>query len=328
MSAGKYRRYSGLTFKERVTDIKTPLLNVRDARRTLKGYKQARKLLKELKPDVMLIKGGFIGVPMGLAASQLGVPFLTHDSDSIPGLANRIVSRWAILHATGMPAELYSYPKEKTIYTGIPVSDEYKRVTSANRAAYRAQIGLSDCKQIFTVVGGSQGGEQLNNDVILVTARLMEKFPKLGVVHIAGTSKLEEVEHRYDKVLSRDSRHRVIVKGFVKDLHLYSGAADVVVTRAGANATAEFALQGLPLIIVPGRLAGGHQDKNAAYFVKNQAAVSVPYGDADTLYTELYTLLSDVKAREKLGHYIHALAKPFAAKELAEATLKLAEKQR
>ncbi|MDQ3123317.1 MAG: glycosyltransferase, partial [bacterium] len=138
VSAGKYRRYSGLSLKEKLTDIKTPVLNVRDAGRTLIGYRQARRLLKELKPDAMLIKGGFVAVPIGLAASRLGIPFITHDSDSIPGLANRIVSKWASLHATGMPAELYAYAKDKIVYTGVPVSQNFKYINDSVRADYRS----------------------------------------------------------------------------------------------------------------------------------------------------------------------------------------------
>ena len=93
IAAGKYRRYAGLSRLKRLTDVSTLALNVRDAGRLCRGYTQARRLLKRIKPDMILIKGGFVGVPVGLAAAHLNIPFITHDSDSTPGMANRIISR-------------------------------------------------------------------------------------------------------------------------------------------------------------------------------------------------------------------------------------------
>ncbi|MDQ3064778.1 MAG: UDP-N-acetylglucosamine--N-acetylmuramyl-(pentapeptide) pyrophosphoryl-undecaprenol N-acetylglucosamine transferase, partial [bacterium] len=278
ISAGKYRRYSGISITERLSDVKTPLLNIRDAGRTIKGYREALRALKQLKPDAMLIKGGFVGVPMGLAASKLGVPYLTHDSDSVPGLANKLVARWASLHATGMPIELYDYPKSKSVFTGIPVSTHYKRVSSQDRRQFREDLNIGNLNPVIMITGGSQGGAQLNLDVVKVTAKLIEQFPNLGVLHIAGSAKEEQVRSAYARHLSVENLPNIVVKGFVNNLHSFSGAADIVISRASATAIAEFSLQGLPIILVPGRLSGGHQDKNAAYFAGKQAALVAEYG--------------------------------------------------
>lgn len=326
MRAGKYRRYGGLKWYQRWFDIKTLLLNVRDVFRTGAGYIEARRLLKELKPDIMLIKGGFVAVPVGLAAARLKIPFITHDSDAIPGLANRIVGRWAKVHATGVPKELYSYPPEKTVYTGIPVSDAFVKVTPSLRARYRDELSLGSARQIITVIGGSQGAAQLNDDMITCMSRLMQRHEGLGVVHIAGRAHEATVRKRYQREVGTAAGHTIVVKGFEDKIHVCQGAADVVVSRASATVVAELSLQALPVILVPGRLAGGHQDKNAAYLDKHAMVKMVAYGDAEGLYRALDDLLSDAALRKALSGKLYASAKPRAARELAELVMKTARR--
>lgn len=113
----------------------------------------------------------------------------------------------------------------------------------------------------------------------------------------------------------------------MSDLHTYSGAADVVISRASATSTAELALQGKPLILVPGRLAGGHQDKNAALFEQKHAAIVVPYGNQEALHNALKELLINQAARKELSNNLLTFAKPKAAEELALATISLIEKR-
>lgn len=324
--AGKYRRYGGESLLRRATDVKTLVLNGRDVFRTVRGYRQARSLIKKYRPEVMLVKGGFVSVPMGLAAARLNVPFITHDSDSMPGLANRIISRWATLHATGMPAELYAYPREKTVYTGIPVAGDFRLVTPSLRANYRRQLGLEGCSKVLTVVGGSLGGGQLNEDIVAITPKLMESYAGLGIVHIAGNAHYDNTQKAYDKILSTEQRGRVLVSGFVTDVAVRQGAGDVIISRSGATQTAELALQALPVIFVPGRLAGGHQDKNARFFKDHGAATVVPFGDASGLLKAISELLSDEPARELLSERLAVFAKPEAARELAQLTLQTAGK--
>jgi UDP-N-acetylglucosamine--N-acetylmuramyl-(pentapeptide) pyrophosphoryl-undecaprenol N-acetylglucosamine transferase len=327
LSAGKFRRYSNQSVVDKLLDVKTAAQNFRDLGRTLRGYTQAKKLLKELKPDAILIKGGFISVPVGKAAAALGIPYITHDSDSIPGLANRLIASGATYHATGMPVELYSYPAEKTVYTGIPLSAAFERVTPAIRTKYREEMGLKDCEHVITVVGGSQGAHQLNQDVISIIGRLMNEHPKLGIAHLTGSAHEEGVKRAYDAQLLTGERSQIVVTGFTDRLHEYSGAADIVIARAGATNTAEFSLQGLAVIMVPGQLSGGHQDKNAHYYQAQGAVMVAKHGDATGLYQAIKTLLSDDSLRTQLGEKLHTFAKPHAAKELAKLTLKVAEKK-
>ncbi len=291
--------------------------------RTFKGYKEAKQLLIKLKPDAILIKGGFVAVPVGKAAAKLSIPYLSHDSDSTPGLANRLIGDKAVKHATGMPAELYSYPKEKTVYTGIPVSKSFQRVSSNMRHNYRKELGLGGCKQVITIVGGSQGAGQLNLDIISISSRLMNSFKDLGIIHVTGHMHEQDSRDRYAQVLKSEEIDRVVVQGFVDNIYVSQGAADLVITRAGATQVAELSLQALPIIVVPGQLAGAHQDKNAEYLEKQSASLYVKYGDTEALFSAIGSLLNNPDKAKSMADNLHKLAKPNAARELALLTLSI-----
>ena len=139
--AGKFRRYHGESLLAHLVDVRTMMLNVRDFFRVIRGIFSARRILKQIGPDVVFSKGGFVAVPVGIASRLLHVPIVTHDSDSLAGLANRIVGRWAVVHATGMPADGYSYPKKTIRYVGIPVDERIKPVSLAAQADFKRQIG-------------------------------------------------------------------------------------------------------------------------------------------------------------------------------------------
>src|SRR5665213_914894 len=146
--AGKFRRYSGEGLKQ-LLDVSTVLKNVRDSGRVVMGLVGARRLLKRLKPDVIFIKGGFVGVPVGLAAAQLNIPFITHDSDAIPGLANRIIARWATAHAVALPKSAYDYPPDKTFTVGVPISHEFQPLSAALQKKYRQQLDIAHEQVVF-----------------------------------------------------------------------------------------------------------------------------------------------------------------------------------
>ncbi len=324
--AGKYRRYSGLSRLQKMLNLKTVLLNSRDMGRVGAGVLAARKMLKRERPDVILIKGGFVGVPIGLAAAQLHIPFITHDSDSTPGLANKIIARWARLHATGMPPEYYQYPKDTIRYTGVPIQEQFSRVSVEQQAVFKKDLGIQDCAFVITIIGGSQGGMQLNKDMAQVVGRLMQRHTALGIVHIVGSAHEDEMKRFYAKELLADERMRVVVKGFVSDVYRHTGAADVVVSRASATVVAELAVQGKAVILVPGQLADDHQVKNAQLLSVSGRALMVPFGDAEALYEAVDMLLKVPSKRSALAQELHKISKQHAAKELAEILASTADK--
>jgi len=319
--AGKLRRYHGEGWKQ-ILDVPTMLLNIRDVFYLAVGMLQSRKLLKKLQPSVIFIKGGFVGVPVGLAAGRLGIPYVTHDSDAIPGLANRIIAKKAALHAVALPVDVYDYPVEKTVSTGIPLRADFVPVTEKLQQEYREQLGIPATAKLLFVIGGGLGSQRINAAVADAVPHLLGEFQELHVIHAVGRANEEDMSARY-KSLSTSEQGRVHTKSYIDDVFRYSGAADIVITRAGATNLAEFALQGKACIVVPSPfLAGGHQLKNADYLEEQGAAVVIDetelVADPNRLANQVSELLSDRVRREQLGKKFATFAKPHAAAELAQ----------
>jgi UDP-N-acetylglucosamine--N-acetylmuramyl-(pentapeptide) pyrophosphoryl-undecaprenol N-acetylglucosamine transferase len=326
--AGKFRRYHSEGWKQ-LLDLPTLLLNIRDSFYTLIGLWQSRRLLKKLQPDTVFVKGGFVGVPVGLAAASLHQPFVTHDSDAIPGLANRIIARWASTHAVALPKDVYQYPANRTITTGIPLQADFKPLTATLRKKYRKEIGVPERARLLFVIGGGLGSQRINYAVADAVPNLLREFPDLYVVHGAGRSNETEMQTLYTERLSEKEQGRLRVFGYLSDVYRYSGAADLVITRAGATNLAEFALQGKACVIIPSPyLTGGHQLKNAQYLAEHQAGAVLQetdlLADPNRLARQVSDLLRDDRTRQAYEKHIATFAKPEATKELAALILKTA----
>jgi len=247
----------------------------------------------------------------------------------LPGLANRIVAPWAKLHTVALPKGVYSYPAAKTETVGVPIAKEYHRFTKREIVEARKQLALPvDAKVVF-VTGGGLGAQHVNEGVAACVPALLRRYPDVVVVQLAGRKHEATLRQQYIKELSAQDQRRVVVKGFISNLYLYSGAADVIITRAGATAIAEFAAQAKACIIVPSPfLAGGHQLKNAKVLADRKAARMVNDDDLahdpHVLMAPLTNLLDDATLREQLGRNLATLAQSDAAKRLAMLLLEVA----
>ncbi len=324
--AGKFRRYHGEGWRQ-LLDLPTLFKNMRDAVYVLIGLFQSWRLLGRLQPDLIFIKGGFVGVPIGLAAAWRHIPYITHDSDAMPGLANRIISRWAVVHAVALPTDVYPYPRDKTITTGIPLQAGFVPVTTARQKAYRAKLKLPANAKLLFIIGGGLGSQGVNQAVAEAVPHLLNELKDLHVIHVVGRNNLQEMQAEYASKLSEAEQGRVLINGYVTDVYNYSGAADLIVTRAGATNLAEFAVQGKACIIVPSHfLAGGHQLKNARYLADQGAAVILSEADLtadpNRLAKQISQLLNNDERRQELGRHLATFAKPEATRELAELLLR------
>jgi UDP-N-acetylglucosamine--N-acetylmuramyl-(pentapeptide) pyrophosphoryl-undecaprenol N-acetylglucosamine transferase len=328
--AGKFRRYHSEGWKQ-LLDLKTLVLNFRDAFYVIIGLWQSRQLLKELKPDAIFVKGGFVGVPVGLAAASLHIPYVTHDSDAIPGLANRIIARWARLHAVALPEEVYHYPSNKTVTTGIPLQTNFVPVTPELKKQYRQEIDVPAAAKVLFIIGGGLGAVRVNTAVSEAVPHVLLDHKDLYVIHVAGRANLETVQAKYNELAQPAvEQGRVRVLGYIDDVYRYSGAADVIISRAGATNLAEFSLQGKACIIVASPfLTGGHQLKNARVLADKHAVISLDEAqlmeDPNRLAKQLDELLADAHQRAELARNFATLAKPKATAELASLILQVAE---
>jgi UDP-N-acetylglucosamine--N-acetylmuramyl-(pentapeptide) pyrophosphoryl-undecaprenol N-acetylglucosamine transferase len=323
--AGKFRRYHGEGWRQ-LLDIPTILRNVRDVFYVLVGIWQAWRLTKHLKPDITFSRGGFVSVPVCLGGRLAGVPYITHDSDPVPSLANRLIARWAVRHAVALPREIYPYPANKTVTTGIPLSKDFVPVTPALRKKYRDALNVPETAQLLFIIGGGQGSRLVNLAVADILPHLLGEFPKLWVVQVAGETNVAEMTTMYEERLSEAEQGRVRVLGYTDEVYRYGGAADIVLCRAGATNLAEFAVQGKACVVIPSNfLAAGHQLKNAQYLAEKGAAAvldeSELAADANRLAKQLSKLLSDPARRQRLAEHLAGFAQPHAAEELADLIL-------
>ncbi len=325
--AGKYRRYHGLSWQQRL-DLKTFILNLRDLGYIATGLVQSWVLIGRLQPAIIFTRGGYVSVPVALAGKLRGVPYITHDSDSTPSLANRIIARWARLHAVALPEEVYPYPRRKTITVGVPISKQYSLVTETEQHHCRAAVGLPELGRVLLVTGGGNGAHNLNQVVLANAPTLLKKYVNLSIVHIAGRALESSLSTAYDRLLTPQQRGRVHVKGFIGDLHLYSAAADVIIARGGATNLAEFAAQAKACIIVPSPQLIWNI-KNAETLAARNAIMLLTEEQAEQegrLGKLIVDLLDDPNRRKSLGHQLRSLARTDAAEHLARILIEQAER--
>jgi UDP-N-acetylglucosamine--N-acetylmuramyl-(pentapeptide) pyrophosphoryl-undecaprenol N-acetylglucosamine transferase len=327
--AGKLRRYHGAGIRQ-LFDIPTMFLNLRDIVWVIIGLFQAFQLLRQMRPDVIFVKGGFVGVPVGLSAAVLRIPYVTHDSDALPGLANRLIARWARLHTVALPKEIYSYPADTTLTVGVPLMHHYHPFDTRQVLAAKRQLGLPAQGRVLFVTGGGLGALRINNAVAAISADLLGRYSDLHIVHVAGRNHESALRQRYKKELPAPLAKRVEVKGYITNMHLYSGVADVVVTRAGATSIAEFAAQQKACIVIPNPiLTGGHQLKNAQVLAERRAVRLVGEDklaiDERALMPVLTELFDNPRLIADLGKKLGALDQPNAAHTLAMVLLNRAQ---
>lgn len=261
ISSGKLRRYF---------DVK----NFSDPLRVLKGYGQAKRLMKQYKPDIVFSKGGFVSVPVVLAAKHYKIPVIIHESDMTPGLANKICIPAAQKVCCNFPETLNYLPKDKAVLSGSPIREE---LLTGDRLSGLQYAGLSANRPVILVIGGSLGSVTVNHAVRSILPKLLSQFQ---VIHICGKGNLDEsligtsgyVQYEYvDKPLR----------------HLFA-AADLIISRAGANSICEILALRKPNILIPLSSAASRGDQilNANSFAKQgfSTVLEEEVLTSDTLY--------------------------------------------
>lgn len=318
--SGKFRRYNNLPLWRQIIRPSIILPNIRDFFLVGVGFLQSVTRLLFWRPDVVFTKGGFVCLPVGMAAKVLGVPLVIHDSDAHPGLTNRILGKWATSIATGAPLEHYNYSKDRAHYVGIPVAREFKPFNESQRREAREVLGVDPTRPLVVVTGGGLGAQRINNAVVKCLDELLKVT---SIILVSGSGQYDDLATLTPNYMS----DRFQLHSFVsKDMYVMLGAADIVVTRAGATTILELAALAKPTILIPnGYLTGGHQLKNAAVYAQKQAVVvldeHVLDADATTLVTTVTELLGDAAKRQQLSVNFQAFSKPHAALDMANLIL-------
>ncbi len=320
VTSGKLRRYHHLTVWQQLLKFRTIVLpNIIDGCKVVVGFFESFARLIVWRPDVVFAKGGFVCLPIGLAAHVLHIPLVIHDSDAHPGLTNRILSRWATKIGTGAPLKFYSYPVNKTQYVGVPVRTEFTPFSDGKRSEIKQALGLNAERPLVVVTGGGLGAARLN---MAVASTLKELLTKTSVILISGEAQYDEMRALTPSDDPTYQLHAFVSNGMAEML----GAADVVVARAGATTILELAALAKPTILVPnGYLTGGHQLKNAAVYAEDGAVSVIDELDLEKnpelLVDEVFNLLADPDRMKKMGKAFHGFARPHAAGDMVEMIL-------
>ncbi|MBR3132139.1 UDP-N-acetylglucosamine--N-acetylmuramyl-(pentapeptide) pyrophosphoryl-undecaprenol N-acetylglucosamine transferase [Candidatus Saccharibacteria bacterium] len=331
--AGKFHRYSNWHFKDYFVHFDITLKdliigNILGFFGFLAGLVTAfcRLVKKSSRPNVIFLKGGYVCLPVGLVARLFKIPYIIHESDVVAGLANRLLMKKAYKVAFGMPIPDEIQEKHPNyVWTGIPVGPEFKPVSPTKQLALKKAFSFNPDKPLVVITGGSQGSENLNEATRAILPELL-KFTSVGLIagrkHYEDMVDLKKYEN-WDRA-SLESNFRMWE--FNTTMDELMGAADVIVSRAGATTIAEMAGLRKATILVPfERLPGSHQTKNAERLKDADAALVV--SDAKMvenpmlLLDEIRHLVKSPRLRADMADRLAEEARADSAKRLAEIIL-------
>jgi UDP-N-acetylglucosamine--N-acetylmuramyl-(pentapeptide) pyrophosphoryl-undecaprenol N-acetylglucosamine transferase len=317
--AGKFRRYFGPSaIIQNFFDIflKFPI-----------GFFQAFFYISFLSPDLIFSKGGYGSLPSSLSGFLLGTPVFLHESDIIPGLANRISAKFSSKIFVSFPAEENKFPSKKVISVGNPIRRE---LLGGSKETAKKIFNLTYEKPIILVFGGSQGARRLNNLIIQILPEILAEFE---LIHQSGPQNFKEVKNSADEQFIKN-------EGLKKYYHLFPfleeeelkqayAASDLIVSRAGSGSIFEISAQGKPSILIPlPESAQEHQAMNAAAYEKNGACLVIEEANLTSprfFLEKLKNLLIQPGELEKMKKAAMEFSRPRAAEAIAEYILSLTQ---
>lgn len=335
--AGKFHRYSGWTLRDYFTHMDITLKdlilgNFLGFLGFIGGFivSFVRLLPRRSRPNVIFLKGGYVCLPVGLVARIFKIPYVIHESDVVAGLANRILMKKAAKVAFGMPLSEEVLEKHPNyVWTGIPVAPEFQPVNNiSHQNQLKKAFSFSPNKPLVVITGGSQGSENLNETTRIILPELL-KISSVGLVagrkNYENMIDLKKYENWEKASLESDFR----MWEFNTTMDELMGAADVIVSRAGATTIAEIAALKKATILVPfERLPGGHQVKNATRLA-DAGAISMILDsemmkNPNRLFEEIRRLVKNPQLRVEMAKKLGEEARSDAAKRLAEIILEVA----
>lgn len=284
--------------------------------KVLWGFFQSLGLLRKIKPDVILAKGAYLSAPLVYAASKLHLPIYLHESDSIMGVSNRHLAKYAQKIFVSFPLDYYSRDlKDKLVFSGLPVRRRFFSTTHRHLhiGGVSANVGDFNLKKIM-VWGGSQGAERINE---MIVEKLSDYLKNYDLYHICGEKNFAYCDEA-KKNLPVELQNKYHLYTFLgREIKKVMAGCDLVISRAGATSLFELAALGKAVITIPYPYAAAdHQTKNAEYFSKNNAVIVLKESevDAQVLKKSVDELMQDSLKREEFSENIKKLAPKEAGK--------------
>ena len=306
-------------------DRSHPWRNIRVVIDLLRSMSQARKIVRDFRPDVGIGVGGYAsGAAMKMAA-KMGVPILLQEQNGFAGVTNKLLKDDAKKICVAYGGMERFFPKEKIILTGNPVRQNLTSGSKEEAIRYFNEefgVNFNTEKKTLLIIGGSLGARTINQSIIAHLNKLIDS--NIQVIWQTGKNYLADCK----KALEALPHNNIICTDFVSQMPLAYALADLVISRAGASSISELCLLGKPSILVPSpNVAEDHQTHNAMALVKKDAGVLVKDIDAkDQMVATALSLIHDTARLEALRANILTLALPDSAKRIAEEVMKLAQK--
>jgi len=287
------------------------------------GIMQALWHLLWYMPDVIFTKGGYVSVPVAFAAWAYSIPIFTHESDSVPGLANRMIGAVSDRIAISFPRTRRYFAESKVLLTGNPIRDD---INQGDKEIFRKRFNLTESQPVILILGGSQGARNINEAIVAILDELL----KLGqIIHQTGKSNYKEVIKKARAVGVKEGRDGYYPIEFInpnemKDVLV---VADVVVSRSGSNSISEIAANGKPAILIPlPSAANNHQSMNAYSIAEKGGAIVLEESNIgrNMLRSKIEKILSDKELREKMSRNIKEFYHLDATEKIARGIIDLA----
>lgn len=282
---------------------------------------KAKNILKEFQPHIVIGTGGYASGPMLRAASSKGIPTLIHESNSYPGITNRLLAKKVSVVCVGMQGMEKYFSKEKLVYTGNPVRQDISGIEQKRAEGLKA-FGFTGDKKIILVVGGSLGAKGINEAIGTDLQKLADN--NIELLWQTGKPYFETAKQQSASFAGKNIK----AVDFISKMDLAYAIADVIISRAGAGAVSEICIIKKPSILVPlPTAAEDHQTQNALSLVRNNAAILVKESEAkQKLALEAVALLKDEAKQKELAANAAKLAMPRAAEIIVEEVLKLVKR--
>ena len=291
-----------------------------------RSRKQADAILGDFKPDLVVGTGGYASYPVVNAAAKRKIPTAVHESNAVPGLTTKALSKVVDVVMVGFEESRSHYDDPgKVVVTGTPVRTDFFRYT---RKEARAELGLTDDRPLVLSVWGSLGAEVMNRQMAECIALECRDGAPFHHIHGAGRDYRAVLDALQGSGLA--NHPEVDVREYIYDMPLVMAAADLVLCRAGASTIAEIAAIAKPAVLVPSpNVVADHQTKNARVLANAGGAVLLPEGESsgEKLYALMTGLLSDAPRREAMSRALRDMAVPDAAEQIYQTLVRLMEKR-
>lgn len=301
--------------------------NFQTAKNVVESLSQAKRIVREFQPDAAIGTGGYVCYPVIRAAAAMGVPTVIHESNAVPGLTTKMLSRVAdrILVGFEESREHYAH-KDRVTVTGTPVREDFKNL---NKASAKDALGIPQDKPLVVSVWGSLGAAFMNDIMADFIKRAAQK-PFFALIHSAGSKGYAKMMGELDGSVDYAAAG-MEVREYIYDMSTVMAAADLVMCRAGASTLSELAVMGKPAILVPSpNVTNNHQEKNARVLESAGAAKVLLEGEftADSLLGTVSELLQNKTALDEMSEKMYSLGVRDSNEKIVEIVLELASKKR